>query len=297
MKHDPNEILSAVGNSQATSAARAYKTLLVPVDARKRSARSVEVACRLAARFDAHVIGLYVQPTSYIPPELYASGSTASLAQIEEKMHEIAQAARATFDSASSTSPGCSLEWRTCQGDVAAVVMTHARYADLVIINQTDPGAEGASYVADTLMLSVGRPVLLVPYTGNLDSIGNRILVCWNASHEAARAITDALPLLQTATKVTVLSIDARASETGHGEQPGADMALFLARHGVKADVMQTVSGGLDEGNVILSRAADEGTDLIVMGAYGHPRLRETILGGATRTILQSMTVPVLMSH
>jgi nucleotide-binding universal stress UspA family protein len=296
MKHDPNEIWPAAAGSQAIGAGAVYKTLLVPVDARKRSQRSIEVACRLAARFDAHVIGLFVQPTYYIPPELDAYGSTVPTALIEEKMGEAAQAARTIFDSAASARTGCPLEWRTCKGDAAAVVATHARYADLVVINQTDPD-EGRSHFTDTVMLLVGRPVLLVPYVGDLDCIGNRILVCWNASHEAARAVTDALPLLQRASKVTVMSIDARASETGHGEQPGADIALFLARHGVQAEVMQTVSGGHDEGNIILSRAADEGSDLIVMGAYGHTRLRETILGGATRTLLQSMTVPVLMSH
>ena len=295
MKHDPNEVLSAVA-PQAMSAATAYKTLLVPVDASERSARSIEVACRLGARFDAHVIGLYVQPTSYIPPELYAYGSTASLAQFEEQMQQLADAARATFDSASSRSSRCSLEWRACKGDAAAVVMTHARYADLVIISQMDPNTEGTSNFVDTLLMSVHRPILLVPYVGNL-SMGTRILVCWNASHEAARAVTDALPLLQSASRVTVLTIDARPYEAGHGKQPGMDLALFLARHGVKADVKQSVSSGLDHGNVILSRAADEGSDLIVMGAYGHSRLRETILGGATRTVLRSMTVPVLMSH
>lgn len=296
MKHDPNEILSATARSQDSRAGAVYKTLLVPVDARKRSQRSIQVACQLAARFDAHVIGLFVQPTYYIPPELGAYGPTVPVALIEEKMGEAAQAARAIFDSAASASTGCSLEWRTGKGDAATVVATHARYADLVVLNQTDPD-EGRSHFTDTMMLSVGRPVLLVPYVGQLDCIGDRILVCWNASHEAARAVTDALPLLQRASKVTVMSIDAQASETGHGEQPGADIALFLARHGVQAEVMHTVSGGINEGDIILSSAADEGTDLIVMGAYGHTRLREMILGGATRTVLQSMTVPVLMSH
>lgn len=296
MKHDPNEILSAAVGSHAISAQAAYKTLLVPVDARERSARSVRVACGLAERFHSHVVGLYVQSPRYIPPELGAYGSTASIALIEEKMGEIAQAARVIFDNASSAGAAASLEWRSCKGDPALVTATHARYADLVVVNQTDPD-EGGSHLADQLLLSANRPVLVVPYVGAFESIGNRILVCWNASAEAARAVTDALPLLQRASKVTVLSIDARASETGHGEQPGADVALFLARHGVTVEVVQTVSGGHKEGNIILSRAADEGSDLIVIGAYGHTRLRETILGGATRTILQSMTVPVLMSH
>lgn len=296
MKQELSEVLSVPAGASTSRAGVVYKTLLVPVDADKRSERAIEVACQLGSHFGAHVIGLYVQPTYYLPPELGAYGSTAPLALIEEKVRELAQAARAIFDKAAGAGPGCSLEWRTSKGDAATVVATHARYADLVILNQTDPD-EGGPLFADQVLLSVGRPVLMVPYVGVFERVGDRILVCWNASHEAARAVTDALPFLQGASKVTVLSIDARSSETGHGEQPGADIALFLARHGVTAEVVQTVSGGHQEGNIILSRAADDGSDLIVMGAYGHTRLRETVLGGATRTILQSMTVPVLMSH
>lgn len=296
MKHELSEVLSAPVDASTMGAGAVYKTLLVPVDADQCSERGIQVACQLAARFGAHVIGLHVQPTYYVPPELGVYGSTLPLALIEEKMSEVAQAARAIFDKAARASPGCSVEWRTSRGDAATVVATHARYADLVILNQIDPD-EGGPLFADRVLLSVGRPVLMVPYVGDLGRVGDRILVCWNASNEAARAVTDALPLLQGASNVTVMSIDARTSETGHGEQPGADIALFLARHGVTAEVVQTVSGGHKEGNIILSRAADDGSDLIVMGAYGHTRLRETILGGATRTILQSMTVPVLMSH
>ncbi|HEU0199507.1 MAG TPA: universal stress protein [Burkholderiaceae bacterium] len=275
-----------------------YKTLLVPVDGRPRSARSIDVACRLAATFNAHVVGLFVKPLSDLPSALFAEGNATPLVEYQERrLRELTTAAKSQFDAGVKAAGNVSNEWRVADGDPADAVWLHARYADLVIINQTDPHAEDATHFADSVLLSLSRPALLVPYAGELKSLGRRALIAWNASRESARAVTDALPLLQRAERVRVLTIDGRPSAEGHGESPGADTALFLARHGVKAEAEQTVSGGVDVGNVILSRAADEAADLIVMGAYSHTRAREIVLGGATRTILSSMTVPVLMSH
>ncbi len=142
-----------------------------------------------------------------------------------------------------------------------------------------------------------GRPVLVVPYAGHFESVGGRVLIGWNATREAARAVNDAMPLLAIADAVTVLTIDPRAGPDAHGELPGADISLHLARHGVKADIERTVSADIPVGDVLLSRAADLGAELLVTGAYGHSRVRELLLGGATRALLRSMTVPVLMSH
>jgi nucleotide-binding universal stress UspA family protein len=143
----------------------------------------------------------------------------------------------------------------------------------------------------------VGRPVLVVPYVGELKDVAQNVMVCWSATREAARAVTDALPLLQRAQKVTVLSANPRGSAQGHGESPGSDIALYLARHGVRAEASRTAAQDVDVGNLILSCAFDAGAGLIVMGAYGHSRVREIVLGGTTRTVLSSMTGPVLLSH
>jgi nucleotide-binding universal stress UspA family protein len=142
-----------------------------------------------------------------------------------------------------------------------------------------------------------GRPILVVPYAGHFARIGQRVVIGWDASREAARAVNDAMPLLAAAEAVTVLTIDPEQSPRGHGEIPGADIALHLARHGVTAQVERTVSAGIGIGNTLLSRAADLEADLLVMGAYGHSRVRELLLGGVTRTMLTSMTLPVLMAH
>lgn len=275
-----------------------FKTLLVPVDGRARSARSVDVACRLAGAFDAHVVGLFVEPSIRMPAMAFGEAFVAEIGDLALRAaQELAANAKTNFEQAVAATGVNKVEFRTAGGDRAAAVALHARYADLVVINQTDANEPGASHFADSVLMSLNRPALLVPHAGNIKSLGDNVLVCWNASAESARAVTDALPFLKRASKVTVMAVEGKPTANGHGERPGADIALFLSRHGVRAEVMPTPSGGIDIGNVILSRAFDQGADLIVMGAYSHPRLRQMVLGGATRTILESMTVPVLMSR
>jgi nucleotide-binding universal stress UspA family protein len=147
---------------------------------------------------------------------------------------------------------------------------------------------------AGELVLGAGRPVLLVPYAGRYADAGKRVLIAWNASREAARAVADALPLLVRADAVDVVAF---APGGDHGEVPGADLAHYLARHGVKANAAVDSAPEVAIGERILTRAADTDADLIVMGAYGRSRLSELVLGGATRTLLAAMTVPVLMAH
>ena len=275
-----------------------YKTLLVPVDGRSRSARSLGMAAKLASAFDAHVVGLFVKPSAHVPSYALAEGESETMrALMRERVDALAQEARAQFDAGVKAGGIARHEWRVAEGDAAETVALHARYADLVVVNQTDPAAEEKAHFADQLLMSVSRPVLIAPYVGEIAGAAQNIMACWNATPEAARALTDALPRLQRARKVTILSIKPRGSPQGHGESAGSDIALFLARHGVRAEASSAAAADVDVGNLILSRAFDLGADLIVMGAYGHSRLREMVLGGATRTLLASMTVPVLMSH
>lgn len=277
-----------------------YKTILVPVDQRERSERSLAVATDLARRFDSHLVGLYVRPYATVPSAVRIEPGADLLLESQRKaIDQFAAEARGRFDAAVKRAGVGRAEWRDQEGDAAEVCALHARYADLLVLNQTDSGdssGPGPTNFAEAIVLSVGRPVLLVPYIGPVPEIGRNVLVCWNGSREAARALTDSLPFLSTAQSVRVLAIDPRTSGS-HGEQPSADISLYLARHGVNAIAARTPSAGIDAGSVILSQAADYGIDLIVMGAYGHSRLRELVMGGATRTILRQMTAPVLMSH
>ena len=146
------------------------------------------------------------------------------------------------------------------------------------------------------VVMNAGRPVLLVPYAGEFPHVGRKVLLAWDGSMEASRAINGAMPMLRQAQEVKVVVFNAEQQVNVHGQQPGADLALYLARHGVKVDVLQETTEQ-DSGNALLSLAADVNADLLVMGCYAHSRFREMLLGGATRTVLESMTLPVLMSH
>jgi nucleotide-binding universal stress UspA family protein len=144
--------------------------------------------------------------------------------------------------------------------------------------------------------LNSGRPVLLAPYAGQFPTLGERPLIAWNGSVEAVRAVSAAIPLLRRAANTTVAVFNPGAGTGIHGEEPGADIALYLSRHGVKVDVMQEKTDA-EAGEALLSLAANLNSSLLVVGCYGTSRFREILLGGATRTVLESMTIPVLMSH
>jgi nucleotide-binding universal stress UspA family protein len=278
-----------------------YKDLLVVLGSDTTSRGRMALAVALAERFAAHLVGLYPLPIPDVPRTLgYYNPSLFDpiFRDLREKAQEVCDKERQAFEHAASLR-GLSAEWRVTEG-LEADPAVHARYVDLTILGQVDPDGGDTELIRprpELVALASGRPILAVPYAGQFETVGRRVLIGWNATREATRAVNDAMPLLAAADVVTVLTIDAREGPDAHGELPGADISLHLARHGVKAAIERTVSAGVPAGEVLLSRAADLGADLLVIGAYGHSRMRELLLGGATRSILQSMTVPVLMSH
>jgi nucleotide-binding universal stress UspA family protein len=188
---------------------------------------------------------------------------------------------------------GQTIEWRAPEGELVETALLHSRYADLIVVGQSGNGGTGD--LPETFVMGSGRPVLIVPHSGAFSRPMERILVAWNSTREATRALHEAIPVLAAAKSSIVMEINPKSN---HPRRiAGADIAQHLARHGVKAEVSSTVADDTDVGEVILSRAADLGADCIVMGAYGHSRLREFAFGGATRQILESMTVPVFMAH
>ena len=279
-----------------------YKDLLVVLDSETASRERMRLAATLAERFAAHLVGLYPLPLPEVPRHLgyYDPALLDPLfRELQEKSQELSDKEREAFEHAASLS-GLSAEWRAVEAGMGSDTALHARYVDLTILGQLNPDRGDADLIRprpEHVTLASGRPVLVVPYTGHFETLGRRVLIGWNATREATRAVNDAMPLLMAADVVTVLTIDAREGPDAHGELPGADISLHLARHGVKTTIECTVSAGIQAGEVLLSRAADLGADLLVIGAYGHSRVRELLLGGATRSILQSMTLPVLMSH
>jgi nucleotide-binding universal stress UspA family protein len=278
--------------------AMGFKDLTVFVDTKRDNDTRVRLAVGLAREHEAHLAGVHVMPVPEIPPYL-ESGLVDRIVKLHvEQTAETARALEARFSEAARRE-AVSAEWRVVR-DFYDVGVDHARYADMLIVGQTDPDGAPASLMAEIrpeeLALSSGRPVLVVPCVGRFDTIGRNILVAWTPTREATRAVNDALPLLTRAEQVTILVVDPDRFH-GHGEAPGADIARHLARHGVKPEVERTVAGEIGVDDAILSRAADLSSDLLVMGAYGHSRFRELVLGGVTRGILHHMTLPVLLSH
>ena len=276
-----------------------YKTIVVLLD-RAWRAEQLEVAFALAHGMDAHVVGLYA-----VRPMMVPAYALVEAGPIADELHKIRRAdivrreeeARTAFKAAAARGGLAKTEWRIAKEEALAAACLSARYADLVIAGQPMPGLDETGTAPDvhrSLALATGRPVLLVPYAGRFAEVGRNILIAWNASRESARAVADGLPLLRKAESVRVVVFNPGPE---HGEEPGADIALHLARHGVKVSVDTRINKDVGIGELILSYAADTGADLIVMGAYGHSRIRELVFGGATRTLLESMTVPVLMSH
>jgi len=282
-----------------------FKDILVALDSAPAARGRIELAAALAERFGAHLIGLHTALGAEAPRRRgYFDYFDHSLLdplyrEYREKMQADAERTRALFEEIASRHE-LSAEWRTASGYPSEITALNGRYVDLIVLGQLDPDDPQATLfrpLPEEVALGVGRPILVVPYAGSWKEIGRRVLVGWDASREATRAINDAMPLLAGAQTVTVLAVDPAGSPANHGEVPGADIALHLARHGVKATIEATVSAGIGAGNALLSRASDLEADLLVMGAYGHSRVRELLLGGATRTVLESMTLPVLMAH
>ena len=273
------------------------KSILVHAAPNDRLEPVLDIACTLAKTHGAHLIGLHVSSDPAAPLQsLPGPVPTELMTSIESRIEMERDRSQAGFDAA-ATRHDVRGEWRTGSGDLANLIGTHTRYADLAVMGQAteDDGPDDPELPTVVASLT-SRPVLIVPRAGNFGGAGKRVLVCWNASREATRAITDALPILQRADHVTVLAVNPDDG-AGHGAVPGADISHYLARHGVRAEANRTYAEDIDIADAILSRASDLGCDLIVMGAYGHSRMREWIFGGVTRSIMRTMTRPVLISH
>jgi nucleotide-binding universal stress UspA family protein len=275
-----------------------YKDILVHIDNLGPCKARRAAAINLAKAFDARLTGLHVRTRPYIPPYAEAQISPEILEAQAKDLERIADEAGKAFTAATKSS-GVKTEWRAIEGHAPDVISLQARYFDLVVVGQGDPAdllMPGDRDMPDHAIMTSGRPAVVVPCVGQYPTIGRNVMIAWDASRTATRAVHDAMPFLKTAKSVTVMVVNPTTITRGIGDLPGADMAAHLARHGVKAEA-DHVQCDLEPGEMLLSRAADKGVDLLVMGAYGHARWREIVLGGVTDHILNHMTVPVLMSH
>ena len=275
----------------------ALKNLLVVVDNSRAASTRIAYAAALADRHDAHLTGLYVKVPPQIPAYVQAAFPPEARRIQAQMLDDLAAKAHKSFEEAMARAGREDRsEWRVAHGDAETAAEILVRYADLVIAGQrnADEDERLGAINPEDLVMGCGRPVLIVPYAYRPDRVDQRVLVAWNASRESARAVADAMPLLEAAHHVTVLAINPGPEL---GDEPCADISLHLARHDVAVEAAHMQVSDLEPGDALLSRATDLGVDLIVMGAYGRTRLRELVMGGATRHILHHMTVPVLMSH
>lgn len=279
-----------------------YRTILLSLQDPNRAEAIVQAGIGLARTFGAHLVGLYVIPKVQY---FYATAAIQVATEVFEAeqrfFNERAEAIKKIFEREVPSEVVC--EWRSIEADGPVTtnsIVAQAITVDLVVTGQVDPerAAESDIGTPERLVMESGRPVLVLPYAGEWKSIGGNILVAWNATREAARAAFDALPLLKKAKNVKLLWVNPDSESGGDGTgMPGSEMAATLSRHAITVEAGHSTTKTVGVGDELLSRAADQGADLMVMGAYGHSRVREYVFGGATRHILRHMTVPVLLSH
>lgn len=287
--------------------AMSYKTILVHINDERRLPGLLRAAVVMAESQHAHLIGLSVIPPVIIPAPSDIAIAIPSMIEAHRDAYRLQDARmKVAFDQATQVqaAPGSfTAEWRSLDAyhlaSAVQMVMPLARAADLVIASQADPNWENTVMLdfADMLATDSGRPVLVIPNEPRAPFAAKRILVGWNGRREATRAVFDAIPLLKRAEDVKVLWIDPQDDTGTAGDLPAADLCAALARHGVKCEETASVSPKLSAGETLLFETTKFGWDMLVMGCYGHSRMREFILGGASRHVLSSMTVPVFMSH
>ncbi len=277
-----------------------YKTIVCVLSNEKNARAVMKCATDLARRHDAHLVGLHVEQISVAPMAApMAMPDPASIQAMQDAAHAQTLELKAVFDEAIRLD-AVSGEWRnfvSMSGYGSANATDTLRCADLIITAQSDPSYASDDSDIEQCLFESGRPVLLVPYIFGEAKPIKRILVGWNGTREATRAVFDALPFLKQAQNVEVFTVDPQAKGNQSVELVGAELATTLARHGVKAEVVTVPSEGLSPATVLENRLSDSGIDLLVMGAFSKSRLRELLFGGVTRTVLDSMTALTLMSR
>ncbi|MAL80506.1 MAG: hypothetical protein CMN55_15610 [Sneathiella sp.] len=293
--HKIEEYAIAIPGGRNEETIMSIKTILLHLNDEAHLDTNIEAALGLAVEHKAHLIGLYtiaqvVVPATYmgyVPPELIEQSH-----QAEEKK---AAAAKKRLEELAAK-VDCGVDVFIEQGYAPDLLNAHALAVDLVVIGQGDPEAENNAqvrYIAEEIVVSSPRPVLIIPSAGKFHDFGNHVMVAWNNTRESSRALHEALPFLKKADKVTLLRVNATEDENFETKQ----IMAHLERHGIKAEFKSGHWPDLDVGDAMLGALVDYSADMLVMGAYGHSRIREMILGGATKSILSHMTAPTLLSH
>jgi nucleotide-binding universal stress UspA family protein len=280
----------------------AIRDILVHVDDGERCGSRIDAAVNLSLAFQAELSGVYA--ISHPFSSNIVRGHFADEVRAQYQEMQAAEVRKSTENAEKlfreKTSHGDIVtEWHAEVGEESEVIFRHARYSDLVVAGQiaSETPRRDPSDMPDRLVLGVGRPVIVIPYHGYFPSIGKRVLVAWDGGRAAARAVHDAIPFLRRAEQVKVVSVNRDTETRGGEEGPAAQLSRRLDRHDIKAEGRDIAMKGKRVGEALHTMIAEEGIDLLVMGAYGHPRWQELVLGGVTRHTFANMTTPVLMSH
>ena len=271
------------------------RSLLVHLDAGPRNDQRLRVARDLAQRLSAQAQALYAVTPAFAELPYDLAGIAVASHQLQEIDDQRRNAARETW--LRETQDGPPVPWSDARAGAFMCMVQQALFADLLVLGQYDPDLRNSAVPPDFVeyvLMASGRPAIVLPYAAVAAPVGRNVLVAWNDSPQSAHALSAALPLLQAAKQVHVATWGADEAPLA---DPPLDLAGYLAQHGVRAEIRRHGAAGRDIGELILSLAADLQADLLVMGCYGHRRARELVLGGASRTVLRSMTLPVLMAH
>ncbi len=279
----------------------AWKNIAVFLDNTPASKKLGEYAAQLAAKHGAHLIGIYglTRAESEVPQASFTRGD-AIKAELEHQAEVDGERVLAAGKHLRALTEAFDIngEFRVLWSDRAKEeVFLNSLHCDLIVVGHPIAHGLPTGWSSKRVLFSGGVPVLIVPNDWNGAPPGKRVVVAWNASREARRAIGDAMPAITTAEVVTVLVVDSEKSDIAYGEEPGADVALYLTRHGAKVDVRHLSSGGRSVAETIMDEAGRTQADLIVLGAYSHSRSTEIIFGGVTRSFLAEASIPLLMSR
>lgn len=286
----------------------ALKDLLVYVDQSVHAAGRLRLAADLARRHQGRLTALYVKEMSGAQrheqsvAELgqgSAEAITRTNQSIRRSIDETAKQLQSTLEDV-KIACGLEVEWRCLEGVASTIVPQHARFADLCILSQdTSVVATATGYTfSEQVLFVTGRPVVFVPAQGSFKTLGQHIVVAWNSSRASTRAVNDALPLIERADKVTLLAVNPAVFSERYEALPPEQMVEHLRRHGASVEEMWLNNIPTDAiAAAILAESRKAGADLIVAGAFGHPRLWEKMMGGVTRDLLDRMTLPVFMSY
>ncbi|MEZ5994610.1 MAG: universal stress protein [Hyphomonadaceae bacterium] len=277
----------------------AYKDILAPVIALDQDEAALGIASELAGKFDARGVALIVsvavgsafEETPHALSEILEDvgrGARSGAGPAREQIIAWTERAQASFEVRD-----VSIEKAVMDDEILA----HARVADLVVMTRGAPGDRARRAMIEDVLLKSGRPLMLAPQRPLRARNWEKIVIGWNATPQAVRAVSAAMPLLQAAKAVTVATVDARPSAAGHSQAPGHEIAAHLARHGVKVEVENIDGVGRSHGKALLDEAAAVGADLLVIGGYGHSRTEEAVFGGVTRELLAGAPIPLMLAH